>query len=436
MNIVTIDPRDFIYPPYTDCPKCGKSFFGILMICPDKYFRLCRDCFYPRPEKSAIEFPLPALNKKVIYIDQFAISNMMKALNPDTNAHQSGRVDSFWIDLFRRLDRLCKLQLVVCPDSGFHMHESLLSPYFTALKQMYELLSHGISFFDHETIRRFQICAHAMNWISGNQQQELSLDVSSVVHGEINSWQDRIFITPNMHFDQQWIDAIRAYRESAHSGMNRVFQYWRSEKGKTFDDWFREEYMSFGRSTLQICYDYSQQFAASSKHSADIADILYPPSEIVMLHSIRDTLHRAGVPDSDIRAKSYEYLLSPQLQNVPFIKIASMLYAALARKAASGMNNPPNQGMNNDITLISVLLPYCNAMFIDNQCAALLMEHPLCDNLKYGAQIFCQNTKDAFISFLDSIESTAPPRHFEKVREVYGDDWPKPYDTLYEDAKN
>lgn len=37
------------------------------------------------------------------------------------------------------------------------------------------------------------------------------------------------------------------------------------------------------------------------------------------------------------------------------------------------------------------------------------------------------------MSYLDEIERAAAPGHFEKVKEVYGDTWPQPYDTLYKE---
>jgi len=178
------------------------------MICDHHYCRRCRECFFPRGGGPAARYPLPELDKKIIYVDQFAISNMMKALNPQTKPYQKRSLDEFWVKLFERLDSLCKLQLILCPDSGFHNKESLLSPYFEPLKRMYELLSHGVSFYSYETIKRFQICEHAKNWISGEREKELNLDVHSVVHGKINVWQDRLIISMNVQYDTDWLDGL------------------------------------------------------------------------------------------------------------------------------------------------------------------------------------------------------------------------------------
>ena len=66
---------------------------------------------------------------------------MMKFLNPATKSHRKVKGDIFWGKLFEQLHTLCKLQLIICPDSDMHETESLLAPYYESLKRIYELLS-------------------------------------------------------------------------------------------------------------------------------------------------------------------------------------------------------------------------------------------------------------------------------------------------------
>jgi hypothetical protein len=136
MEIKKIDPKIFINPPYIKCPKCGKNSFGILGIYDNHYCRRCRECFYPKGDEPYVRYPLPKLKKKIIYIDQFAISNMMKALNPETKAYKKGTIKKFWLTLFEKLDKLSKLQLIVCPYSESHRYESLAAPFYNDLKMI------------------------------------------------------------------------------------------------------------------------------------------------------------------------------------------------------------------------------------------------------------------------------------------------------------
>jgi len=434
MKAIKTDPKMFISSPYIKCPKCGKESFGILMICDHHYCRRCRECFYPRGTESSASYPLPKLDKKIIYVDQFAISNMMKSLNPQTKAYQKGRLDGFWIRLFERLDSLCKLQLIICPVSDFHTNESLLSPYFEPLKRMYKLLSQDVSFCDCETIKSFQIYDHAMNWISGKEEKQLKLDVHSIVYGNINAWQDKLTISVNLQYGPDWIDDLKKTREKIHKGLSEIFRQWQSEKNKTFDDWFEKESMDFGRLTAQIYLKYRERFAQISQGQVELTrNDMVPVPSVTLVHSIRDAFKRTGIQDHNIWSKIGEYLASSSLKNIPFVKISSMLYASLARKAANGRKKRPNQGMVNDIAIISALLPYCDAMFIDNECHAYLKEQPLCDAIAYGTAIFSQNTRVEFLNYLDKIELKATREHLDKVNEVYGKSWRDPYKTLYKE---
>ena len=99
------------------------------------------DRFRFNPETMSLD---PAHFKKVVYLDQFVISEIVNALDPHAKAY--ARVDPFWRQVFEALERVSKLQLVVCPWSPIHRDESLLSGRFERLQQMYEHLANGVRF--------------------------------------------------------------------------------------------------------------------------------------------------------------------------------------------------------------------------------------------------------------------------------------------------
>jgi hypothetical protein len=89
------DPRVFILPPFRGCPNCGREdSYGVLMIGGVRYTRRCRECWH------SDHYPLPPLNKKVIYLDQMVISHMTKALHPTAAAGRE--IDPFWNELFEK----------------------------------------------------------------------------------------------------------------------------------------------------------------------------------------------------------------------------------------------------------------------------------------------------------------------------------------------
>lgn len=144
-NQVRIGPASFVTGPYVPCPKCAKISFGVLYVNPSSYSRRCKSCLYPIGTHDRQDFQLPALQKKIIYLDQFAISDMMKSINPRSKAYREKRVPSEFRELFERLDVLYKLQLIICPESSFHHYESCVSQNFVELKRMYEHLSGEVS---------------------------------------------------------------------------------------------------------------------------------------------------------------------------------------------------------------------------------------------------------------------------------------------------
>ena len=91
--------------------------------------------------------------------------------------------------------------------------------------------------------------------------------------------------------------------------------------------------------------------------------------------------------------------------------------------------------MANDIEIISVLLPYCDAMFIDKECHSYLKENLSCDSIDYGMKVFSLESKEKFLEYLNGIETKTSKEHLNKINEVYGERWRAPYTTLYKEKQ-
>src|SRR5207245_5305076 len=126
-----------------------------------------------------------------------------------------------------------------------------------------------------------------------------------------------------------------------------------------------------------------------------------------------------------------QFLFSDAAFDAPANNISALLMAAIARKAANGQKRPPSAGMWNDVTAIATFFPYCDAMFLDNECAGLLREEPLRSKLaKFGTKTFSSKTGDAFLQYLADLEKQAGEAHVQRVADVYGEDWSVPYREL------
>ncbi len=426
--------KDFIHGPNVKCPKCGKNSFSVAIICDHHYFRRCTECYYPDSHKGekSVKYLLPKLNKKVIYIDQFAISNMMKFLNPSVKSHEKVKKDNFWGKLFGQLNNLCKLQLIICPDSDMHENESLLAPYYKPLKRIYELFSHGISFQSHETIQFFQIIGQLNVWIGDKEKYDLN--VQDIVNKKINVWQDRFNITINRENPQSFIEEIRTNRDKVDGYIRDICKKWQKEKSKDFNFWYKKERKSIAKALIKR---YQKDLERRLKMFYGLipfeSDAFYKSFATKTIFAIKKKLKCHGISgENAINKKLSEFLYSETFEDAPYIKIASMLYAAMARRVIDhGRKKPPGRGFLNDVEMISTLLPYCDAMFIDNECRSFLLEKPLCEKIDYGTKVYSLSNKEEFLKYLDEIRQSVPEEHIKAVNEVYGADWAKPYWKIF-----
>jgi hypothetical protein len=419
MNEFVFDPTVFIRPPYIACPNChAEDQFGVLMI-GWGYTRRCRECWFTE------RYDLPEIHKKVIYLDQMAISEKMKALNP---AFEGG--DPFWSHAFEKLDVLKKLQAIVCPDSPIHRAESAVAPDPQALRRMYELLAFGITFHDGPSIRNAQVAEYLPGWLRGEPDHEFEFDVEDITHGGVHKWEEHFFISVGGLDPEDWVDSLREQRERTAEGMAEVHERWRGTD-LSFDELYRSEFEAFGRTVLQVYVDEVRRREDALEAGRIDLEILLPSSVSQLVETIHHVLHTEGVPDEELWAKTIEFLQPETLDHIPYVRTSCMLYAALARKAQAGQVRPPNRGMINDVHVVSTLLPYCVAMFLDNEMAGLLGEEPLRTRLDWGTRIFSRNTRGPFLEYLDEIRAAVSEEHVALVETVYGPDWATPYTTMY-----
>ena len=155
--------RDMITGPLNDCPKCGKHEFGVHGIHADRTFRRCRDCWHHH------YVHLPQLRKKIIYLEQFVISDLAKLKNPAFRGHQKVASNPFWHELYDLLVELRGLQLICCPDSSSHQQESRISEMNADLKNMYEQFSGGITFRNFPEIEMAQVWEMAHAWAESRE---------------------------------------------------------------------------------------------------------------------------------------------------------------------------------------------------------------------------------------------------------------------------
>jgi hypothetical protein len=357
-------------------------------------------------------FELPALDKRVIYLDQHAISHLAKSIHPDYREQYAPgnprTQDGFWPDLFARLDRLNKLQLAVCPESTLQRQESLLDDRLAGvLRAMYEHLAGEVAFYDHRDIERFELSRAFGGWL--DQDPALRLTRDDVVRGTINRWLGTPRVVARLGLDDVETAEARTRRARYDQVMKYAFDNWRADDRVSFGDYF----------DVQIAE------ARNAKHAG------WPFSELSL--TLRRRLEERDVPRARHALLVAEFLQSDAFEEVPCVRTNAALWAALADEIASGRGRQPNGGMYLDIQAISHFLQYSDALFVDKQCQRLLSDSSATERLpRPHARVFSITNRYDFMRYLDDIERDAPAGHRDLVLRVYGERRLEPFVRLYE----
>jgi len=362
------------------------------------------------------------LSKKIIYIDQFALSYMVRALHPDMKATGNRNVDIFWVRLFKKLDRLIKMQVIICPQSDFHFQESILSNFFEPLEKMYHLLSRGSKFINKYQIRKLQIKNSVRKWVTCQGDHPVIDSPDSVIDRDINILLPVKFNYNPTHYSKEYEDKLRKLRENIHQQWIREFYIWQEHADVKFEDWVEDFYLSLIKEILHtLPYNLKHIVCLPDNKIHNIKLSKFLLESIDLIYIIKSVFYQEGIINNDIWLKIWNYLQSKSFREIPFIKLYSLFYASFARKAGSGQRKNPDRGMTNDLNMLSLLLPYCDVMFIDNQCRGCLEEKDVQERLEYSTKIFSLSSREEFLTYLDELEENIPADFRKRVIELYGE---------------
>ena len=418
-----------ISPPFTTCPKCGQEEFGVLYISADDYLRRCRACWHKQA------FPLPKLRKKIIYLDQFVVSNLMKLDNPELQ--QSDRLvkETFWADLRSLLVQLRQMQLICCPTSGSHEVESRISNFNDELKKTYEALSGAIKFQSFHDIGSDQIGELAVAW-SENREPQFNFDPRCALTKDPHEWSERFYITfgNNPFVVPTELQQTRREVESHISGL--FTEVWAKEK-QTFRYWYdleRRGYQGYlSKAVMKSREERARTVLAlrpgTKPFLEDMARMMYSPAEALheSLKHIMQFPREGGQRSPEERDKlEKSFGDANRISEAPFVKLQALMFASLAMNAAGGQKELPNEGTATDIDTVAHLLPYCDAMLMDNGCRSLLLNVPKELRPADVTKVFSPNIREEFMAYLRTIRDGVTAEHLAALREVYGEDYLKP----------
>jgi hypothetical protein len=396
--------------PFKHCPKCGREqALGILWISSDSYRRRCKFCRF------VATYFLPLLDKKVLYLDQFAISEIFKVKNgmrrPDAPSAE------FWTEASDLLNQAIMRQQIICPASNIHHDETIVFGEGSALGLAHEMMGGDTSFEHTTTIEHQQIYRHLEAYLKGEDPPSFEFGVDQILCGERNAWLPDLHITVETDWSS-FVENCRLERDKAAENFAPLYDHWSKVK-PTFEEALKNELDALGRGYVEA-YSHFMRMAQAGDESGDdqlfIKGALSPV--ITLIHGIKREFVKHGVPQESALRETASFLSWPKNRSLPQHWISAHLYAAVANRFANGRRKHPSRGMMNDVKAISLYGPYVDAMLLDNECASLVKEI-VTRGVELKAKIFCLNRSDDFLAYLRELIDSTPQEVIKATHELY-----------------
>jgi hypothetical protein len=388
------------------CPACRRDTFGILSAGGDHVTLRCTECRYSHSEA------LPEVENRVIYLDQSIFSFLFQV-------QSGGRLppghEEFSRELYRRIRHVVLLQQVVFPHSDVHRDETIVFHSANELRAAYELIGGDARLKDTRDVEEMQMWEYAQAYIE-QREPALSFDVDEVLETDRNEWLPDIHIQVNANYDM-FADGIRENRARSHEGMQRLIETWAAER-PTFEQLLDREIRAFfNRPQAFLAAVQNVERATSDDPMAFFKACHHPMLEEHQMLS--SAFIRAGVPEANVGQEMLRFWNWDRNIDQPHHRISAYIFAAIGRRVVNGQRRV-SRGMMNDIRAIATYAPYVDAMFVDKECAALLAEPRLAQDLNYKARIFSLTNGQAFLDYLAEIEAATPPDVGEQAARIYG----------------
>lgn len=396
----------------TDCRACGASgSFRPRGVTGQFFLKMCSACRYYR------HWPLPTITKKIIYLDQLALSGMVKVKEP------------FWPALQAKLGSLVYLQLVVCPTSEIHEDESLLDfARRSELKDMYRSFAGHDRFRLRHEVEQRQLLRSIRRYLrvaNGKPQDSGWVDA---FERDPHLWSTGLRVYADMPVHEPWVTDIRDRKKALHSDLESVAAFWKEEDKQFLDD-VRRESKDYGRSLVTM---YRQRQAERQNLTDSVSDELKPimrafmgadfdpaiPPDmrpgILLVHSLAAEVRKARPDEADPIGVVEQFFASTDAMETPFLYISSRLWASIAQRVRNPKGSrTPKPSDSYDVNAISTFAPYCDAMFVDNEFRAMASQKCVGVCARYGTKFFSAKTRDEFFAYLDGVLAEMSDAHRE-----------------------
>lgn len=387
-----------------DCPSCGgKTCFGNVMVVGSTLCRGCSQCSY------WVQIPLPALRKKIIYLDQSLLSSAFRMGKPPL------------VEVFKRVSNLACKQLLVTPHSDIHEEETYAWSGYAGqtpdqLMRFIKTAARGLKFKPQNEVEKEQIFRAFKAFMAGEPATDTLLK-SDIFFDDPNEWHDYMYVSiqrPPIDLNELLQQKTRSTRQ-----MLDAFETWRNTSA-TFKEDVAFEIQDASRIYLQ---HYLQSLSQMMKGT--VTDIFSTTSAADMMRMLVSSVTNK-IPGEDALQKIILFLSSQHFALMPHLTIAAGMFAQLKQQARTGAYPTREKAMEklggtlDDVRHIATFAPYCDAIFVDNAMADLVKKPNGGLGSRYGTNVFSLSSLDKFHAWLDSVEESASAEHMIALERVYG----------------
>lgn len=382
-----------------DCPGCGAkdSFGNVEIFDGERVYRGCKHCRYHS------YFPLPAVQKKIVYLDQFFFS------------HAFRENDSRFTDAVARLKRVASLQLLVAPFSSIHEDETHQWKNRADLFEFIKATARGHKFSFAPEVKRTQIFKAFQAWLQG-EPAAYRLEERDALRESVHGWEGYLRIDVGKYLGN--VEQIRSSKGQSIDSLVEAFDGWRTRRSTYAED-LEKEYADGSRTYVGAYLKF-----ASRINAGDLNAIIDAPVASAVVGTMLSILPK----EQDIIQRldrCADFFGSSHFRETPYAKLSCTIFATLRAMVKDGQYanvaraKQVLSGIFYDVDHVSTYAPYCDAFVMDNSMASLVSKPTVDLDRLYGTRVFSLNNWEEFLTWLDDLEAGMTAAHRAALSEAY-----------------
>ncbi len=386
------------------CPGCGiENAYGNVSVRDDHVLRGCLRCTHEE------EIWLPPIRKKVLYLDQFFLSNAFK--ERDVRFRSAAQL----------IEEKAKRQLLLTPYSSTHEDETYQWRGYAGksrddLMEFIKAASGGHEFKPKYKIETDQIAKAFSAFLEG-RPADYAAEENEAFRRNPHRWEDYFRIDVPGYFKD--IELVRKIKGEITQGLLDAFDSWRVAS-TTFDEDLAIEF----REAANI-YIKAHLTRVDRLSKGDFSAVIDSPIVSTVVEDLQ-SFFSSEVPLTVRAMRVSEFFQSQHFRNVPYQRISCYFFALLKGMVKRGAYKNREKaerkisGLTHDLEHVAAYAPYCDA-FVMDQAMAEIMSSPTL-NLQgiYNVKIFSLNNWDEMLSWLQDLDREITVEHRDGLRSAYG----------------